>query len=59
LGKIRKINGCEGVDIVTGTTDIVAKVRVENMHILNDLIIHKIRMIEGIDKTLMVLEEVR
>lgn len=59
--KIRAIDGVESVDIVTGTTDIMAEVRVSDMHVLNNLITHKIRMIDGIDKTqtLMVLEEIK
>ena len=58
--KIKSIEGVQSVDIVTGATDIIAEVRTENMHALNNLITEKIRRIEGIDKTqtLMVLEEI-
>jgi len=58
--KIREIDGVESVDVVTGTTDIIAEVRSEDMHALNELITEKIRRINGIDKTqtLMVLEEI-
>jgi DNA-binding Lrp family transcriptional regulator len=58
--KIKSIDCVENVDIVTGTTDIVAEVRVSDMHILNELITNRIRKIEGVDKTqtLMVLQAV-
>lgn len=61
MGKhIRAIDSVESVDIVTGNTDILAQVRVKDMHELNNLITEKIRKIDGIDKTqtLMVLEEI-
>lgn len=62
MGKqIKAIEGVQAVDIVTGNTDILAEVRVKDMHELNRLITEKIRKIDGIDKTqtLMVLEEIK
>lgn len=61
IGKeLKKIEGVESVDIITGTTDIIVVIRFKDMHILNELITEKIRKIKGIDKTetLMVLEEI-
>ena len=57
--KIKAFDDVEAVDIVTGATDILVKVRARTMHDLNDFITHKIRNIEGVDKTqtMMVLEE--
>lgn len=56
---IKKI-GAEEVYIVTGGTDIIAKVRTKNINDLNDFVIKKLRNIEGIDKTqtMIVLQEV-
>lgn len=48
--QIKKI-GAEEVYIVTGSTDIIAKVRAHDIDELNDFIIRKLRNIKGIDKT--------
>lgn len=61
VGKIiKKFEEVEEVDIVTGATDILVKVRAENIHELNELITKKLRDIGGVDKTqtMMVLEEI-
>ncbi|MBN1175708.1 Lrp/AsnC family transcriptional regulator [Candidatus Woesearchaeota archaeon] len=56
---IKKI-GAQSVDIVTGGTDIVIKVRTKSVQELNEFIINKLRNIEGVDKTqtLVVLESI-
>lgn len=61
IGKLlKKIDGVEGVDIVTGTTDILVQVRASTIENLNEIITHKIRYAEEIDKTqtLIVLKEI-
>ena len=57
--KIKAIEDVESVDIVTGNTDILIQVRAISMKELNSFITHKLRNIEGVDKTqtMMVLEE--
>lgn len=57
--RIKSFDDVETVDIVTGATDILIKVRSRTMSDLNDFITHKLRNIEGIDKTqtMMVLKE--
>ncbi len=56
--KIRSL-GAEEVSIVTGGTDIIIKVRANDVSELNDFVIKKLRSIDGVDKTqtLIVLEE--
>jgi DNA-binding Lrp family transcriptional regulator len=58
--KILSWEPTESVDIVTGTTDLIAQVRIKDMHVLSDFLTNNLRKIEGIDKaqTLMVLEEI-
>lgn len=58
--KIRTIEGVESVSIVTGTTDMLLKVRIASMKDLSTLITKGLRQIEGVDKTqtLVVMEEV-
>ncbi len=58
--KIKKLDGVEEVWIVAGGTDLLVKVRVKSIDKLNDLVINKLRMVEGVDKTqtLVVLKEV-
>lgn len=61
IGKlIKKIEGVESVDIVTGTTDMLVEVRSTSIEDLNDIVTKKIRSIEEIDKTqtMLVLKEV-
>lgn len=58
--KIKQFECVETVDIITGTTDIIIKVREENMKRLNDFITNKLRNVGGVDQTqtMMVLEEI-
>jgi len=49
--KIKKLTDVEEVNIVAGVTDILIKVRLENMEALNNFIIKKLREIPGVDKT--------
>lgn len=61
-GVVKKIRGMENVEstaIVTGGTDVVVKVNLENIGALNYFITEKLRNIEGIDKTqtLVILKE--
>lgn len=57
--EIKKIPRVEEVDIMTGVTDILAKVRVSDIDELNNFLIKKLRNIKGIDKTqtMIVLSE--
>lgn len=50
----------EEVNIITGESDILIKVRVKDIDELNDLIIKKLRNIQGVDttKTMIVLSSV-
>lgn len=48
---IKKMQGVEEVDIMTGETDILVKVRLKDIDELNNFIIKKLREIDGIDKT--------
>jgi DNA-binding Lrp family transcriptional regulator len=58
--KVKGIFGADTVDIVTGSTDLIVKVRAKNTHDLNNLLTHKLREVEGVDKTqtMIVLEEI-
>lgn len=49
--KIRALIGVELVEIVTGTTDMVVRVRATDIKELNDFVINKLREIDGVDKT--------
>lgn len=49
--EIKALAGVESVELLTGGTDILAKVRVKDIDELNDFIIRKLRKIEGVDKT--------
>ena len=57
---IKKLEEVEEVNIMTGITDILIKVRVKDIDQLNTFVIDKLRNIEGIDKTqtMLVLSEV-
>jgi len=48
---IKTLPGVELVELLTGGTDILVKVRVKDVDELNDFIIRKLRKIEGVDKT--------
>jgi DNA-binding Lrp family transcriptional regulator len=58
--KISKIKDVISVDIVTGTTDILATIKTNSINTLNEIVTHKIRNIEGVDKTqtIIVLKEI-
>ena len=49
-GEIKNL-GAEEVSIITGETDIIAKIRVKNIEELNDFITKKVRNIKGVGKT--------
>ncbi len=48
---IKKLANVEEVNIMTGVTDILVKVRVKDIDELNNFIIKRLREIDGIDKT--------
>ncbi len=56
--KIKAHDDIEIVDIVTGSTDMIIKVRTDSMSSLNSLLTNDLRKIDGVDKTqtMMVLE---
>jgi len=49
--QIGKMENVDGAYIVTGETDILVKVRAHDVEELNDIIIRKLRAINGVDKT--------
>jgi len=49
--KVKHIPGIEAVDILAGGTDLLAIARVKDIEELNDLIIRKLREVEGVEKT--------
>jgi Lrp/AsnC family transcriptional regulator for asnA, asnC and gidA len=49
--EIKGLAGVELVELLTGGTDILVKVRVKDVDELNDFIIKKLRKVEGVDKT--------
>ena len=49
--KIRNMPQVEEVHIVTGGTDIIAKVRVANIEELNTFVIDDLRNVEGVENT--------
>lgn len=59
IAKEIKALGIEKVEILTGGTDIIAKIRVKDVAELNDVVVKKIRHISGVDKThtMVVLSE--
>lgn len=58
--KIKSVENVISADIVTGTTDILATIKTNSINTLNEIITHKIRNIEGVDKTqtVIVLKEI-
>ncbi len=48
---IKTMAGVEYVNVVTGETDLVAKVRVADLDQLDDLLLSGIQMLEGVSKT--------
>ena len=59
--EIAQIDSVYGVDIITGEWDILVKVRTENMNILRNIILEKIRKINGVEttETLVVLDTIK
>lgn len=49
--EIKTLPGVELVELLTGGTDILIKVRVKDIDELNNFIIRQLRKIEGVDKT--------
>lgn len=49
--ELRKFGFVEKVDIVSGGTDLVATIRVKDVKEYDQVLLSKIQMIEGIDKT--------
>ncbi len=49
--RLKSFEEIEEVDIVTGETDIVIKVRVGSIEELDNLIINRLRALPGVDKT--------
>jgi len=49
--RLKSFDEVEEVDIVTGETDIVIKVRVGDIDELDNLIINRLRSLPGVDKT--------
>ena len=49
--EIKDISGVEEVSILTGTTDILAKVRAKSIEELSEVIVKKLRTVPGVDKT--------
>ena len=48
---IKSVDGVEEVSVLTGTTDLLVKVRAQHIDELNELIVKKIRVVPGVDKT--------
>lgn len=57
---IKGIAGVESVEIMTGETDLLVKIRIKDIEELNDFVIRKLRKVEGVDKTrtMIVLSEI-
>ncbi len=49
---ITRISGVKAVYAVTGVYDIIAHVEAEDINILSDLIVSKIRAIDGVTQTM-------
>ncbi|HLC53601.1 MAG TPA: Lrp/AsnC family transcriptional regulator [Candidatus Nanoarchaeia archaeon] len=58
--KIKSYNGVEEVAMVTGTSDIILKMRTESVEALSDFVTIQLRAIEGVEKTqtALILNEV-
>ena len=48
---IRRLSGVEEVSILTGTTDLLAKVRAKDIDELNEVVVKNLRTVPGVDKT--------
>lgn len=51
VNELRKFDFIERADIVSGGTDIVAIVRVKDVEEFDNVLLNKIQLIEGVDKT--------
>lgn len=51
-GRISKINGIEEVNIISGEWDIMAKVRSASIEDIGDLILDKLRDLDGVGKSI-------
>ncbi len=51
VNELRKFDFIERADIVSGGTDIVAIVRVKDVEEFDKILLNKIQLIEGVDKT--------
>ncbi len=49
--ELRKLDCIESADVVTGGTDIIATIRVKDVKEFDGILLGKIQLIEGIDKT--------
>lgn len=49
--EIKSIAGIEEVSILTGEADLLAKARVKDLTELNDIVVNKLRNVQGVDKT--------
>jgi len=58
--KIKEIENVENVSIITGPYDILVRIRVSDIKELNDVVIRKLRSIDGVEKTqtTIVLQEI-
>lgn len=56
---IAQFEGVEEVSIVTGETDILVKARFRDTREMNDFLTHRLRALEGVDKTVswVILQE--
>lgn len=48
---VRALNGVEEVSILTGSTDLLARVRAKDIDELNEVIVSRLRTVPGVDKT--------
>ncbi|MBN1544473.1 Lrp/AsnC family transcriptional regulator [Candidatus Woesearchaeota archaeon] len=51
VSELRKLDFIERADIVSGGTDLVAIVRVKDVEEFDKVLLNRIQMIEGVDKT--------
>jgi len=58
--KLKSKDAVEEVSIVTGSVDMIAKIRVKDIDELNNFVIEHLRMLNGIEKTetLVILSEI-
>ena len=51
LDELKKMNFIEQADIVSGGTDLVAMVRVKDVEQFDKILLGKLQLVEGIEKT--------